>query len=251
MMPKTAMGYIKKIIKFYGDASFIGRPRLASMKLEKSVSGTKEAYNPHDPNLAKWEGYKKSITSDLRKITEKIDRFGIRRDKSIPLENDANLQIILKAKRKHSVLNLSSALSVKRGYMSREAFGLENDKAYVTDEILRIIISHGYEGVCRQQLVAWDKHLESWGYKIYNNDYDYLAKRSKWFKETFVDQNYGSIVFALRDCSCGKGYCKNVYVRARHFDPVLDNGLKIKGLVTTDPRILKLLDQIRSLLISK
>ena len=124
--------------------------------------------------------------------------------------------------------------------MSREAFGLENDKAYVTDEILRIIISHGYEGVCRQQLVAWDKHLESWGYKIYNNDYDYLAKRSKWFKETFVDQNYGSIVFALRDCSCGKGYCKNVYVRARHFDPVLDNGLKIKGLVTTDPRILKL-----------
>ena len=76
MMPKTAMGYIKKIIKFYGDASFIGRPRLASMKLEKSVSGTKEAYNPHDPNLAKWEGYKKSITADLRRITEKIDRFG-------------------------------------------------------------------------------------------------------------------------------------------------------------------------------
>ena len=38
----------------------------------------------------------------------------------------------------------------------------------------------------------------------------------------------------------GKSHCKNVYLKARKFDPVLDNGLKVKGLVTTDPRILKL-----------
>ena len=76
MMPKTAMSYIKKIIKFYGDASFIGRPKLSSMKLEKSVSGTKEQQTLHDPDFNKWQGYKKSITHDLKKIVDKIDRFG-------------------------------------------------------------------------------------------------------------------------------------------------------------------------------
>ena len=73
---ETAMSYIKKIIKFYGDASFIGRPKLSSMKLKNQVSGTKRTYNPHDPDFNKWQGYKKSITADLRRITEKIDRFG-------------------------------------------------------------------------------------------------------------------------------------------------------------------------------
>ena len=74
MMPKTAMSYIK-IIKFYGDASFIGRPKLSSMKLEKKVS-LELKNNRHDPDFNKWQGYKKSITHDLKKIVDKIDRFG-------------------------------------------------------------------------------------------------------------------------------------------------------------------------------
>ena len=55
--------------------------------------------------------------------------------------------------------------------------------------------------------------------------------------------------FCTRDCSCGNGHCKNVYLKARQFDPG-STIVKIKGLITTDPRILKPLDQIRSLLIS-
>ena len=46
------------------------------MKLEKSVSGTKEQQTLHDPDFNKWQGYKKSITHDLKKIVDKIDRFG-------------------------------------------------------------------------------------------------------------------------------------------------------------------------------
>ena len=124
--------------------------------------------------------------------------------------------------------------------MSREAFGLESDSGYITDEILRIIIGHGYEGVCRQQLLAWDKNLGNWGYNIYNNNYDALAKRSKWFKQKFVDENYGSIVFGKRKCPCGYRACANIYIKARAFDPILDGGSKAKAPITTDPRILKL-----------
>ena len=57
-VPKTASKYLKKIVQFYVDASFIGRPRISGMKLEKSVAGTKESHNPHDPNMAKWESTK-------------------------------------------------------------------------------------------------------------------------------------------------------------------------------------------------
>lgn len=124
--------------------------------------------------------------------------------------------------------------------MSREAFGLKPTKESITNDILNVIISAGFNGVCRQVLLNYDPALEKWGYNIYNNNYDYLAKRSKWFGENFVKNNYGSVVFGTRDCSCGNGHCKNVYLKARQFDPVLDNGVKIKGLITTDPRILKL-----------
>ena len=124
--------------------------------------------------------------------------------------------------------------------MSREAFGLKSTDESITNDILNVIISAGYDGVCRQVLLNYDPKLEKWGYNIYNNNYDYLAKRSKWFGENFVKNNYGSVVFGTIDCSCGNGHCKNVYLKARKFDPVLDNGLKVKGLVTTDPRILKL-----------
>ena len=76
MISNTAFVYIQKIMKFYKDASFIGQPKLSSMKLEKSVSGTKERGSLHDPDFNKWEGYKKSVTNDLRKICNKIDKFG-------------------------------------------------------------------------------------------------------------------------------------------------------------------------------
>ena len=61
-VPKTASKYLKKIVQFYVDASFIGRPRMSAMKLEKSVAGTKESPNPHDPNMVKWERHKKTVT---------------------------------------------------------------------------------------------------------------------------------------------------------------------------------------------
>ena len=68
--------------------------------------------------------------------------------------------------------------------MSREAFGLKSTDESITNDILNVIISHGYDGVCRQVLFAWDpKKLEKWGYNIYNNNYDNLARRSKWFKK--------------------------------------------------------------------
>ena len=76
--------------------------------------------------------------------------------------------------------------------MSREAFGLKSTDESITNDILNVIISAGFNGVCRQVLLNYDPALEKWGYNIYNNNYDYLAKRSKWFGENFVRNNYGS-----------------------------------------------------------
>ena len=75
-IPKTAKYYLNKIIKFYIDATFFGRPRLSTMKLEKSVAGSKSKQDLHDPNFSQWEGRKKSITHDLKRICNKIDNFG-------------------------------------------------------------------------------------------------------------------------------------------------------------------------------
>ena len=75
-MPKTAHQHISKIIKFFIDATFIGQPKLTTMKLERSVAGSKAKQDLYDQNFKKWEGYKKSVTHDLGKICKKIDRFG-------------------------------------------------------------------------------------------------------------------------------------------------------------------------------
>ena len=75
-VPKTAQKYLSKIVRFYVDASFIGRPRLSGMKLEKSVAGSKASHNPHDPNMVKWERHKKTVTYKLKDICNLIDSFG-------------------------------------------------------------------------------------------------------------------------------------------------------------------------------
>ena len=74
-VPRTATRYLKKIITFYSEATFIGKPRLSAMKLERSVSGSKERSTLHDPNFSRWESHKKSITHDLARICKKIDSF--------------------------------------------------------------------------------------------------------------------------------------------------------------------------------
>ncbi len=75
-VPKTAKLYLSKIIKFYIDASFIGRPKVTTMKLERSVAGSKDRQDLYDHNFSQWEAKKKSITHDLGKICRKIDRLG-------------------------------------------------------------------------------------------------------------------------------------------------------------------------------
>tara|TARA_A100001035_G_scaffold146860_1_gene115474 strand:- start:5694 stop:6044 length:351 start_codon:yes stop_codon:yes gene_type:complete len=67
---KKAEEHIKTIISFYTASEEIGRPRLSNMKLERSVSGSKEAPDNYDKNFNKQLANRKHITKKLGQIAD-------------------------------------------------------------------------------------------------------------------------------------------------------------------------------------
>jgi len=69
-LSKKAEESMKTIIEFYKASEEIGKPRLSTMKLEKSVSGSKTAPDNYDPNYSKQLNNRKFITKKLNQLAD-------------------------------------------------------------------------------------------------------------------------------------------------------------------------------------
>lgn len=92
----------------------------------------------------------------------------------------------------------------------------QGEKEPLIKLICERILLNAEDGVCYQNLKAMDEHnrLNKWIYHLWKNDYDWLASQSKWFRENFVDENYGTFVVQRRKpCYCSNRKCFLVYLK--------------------------------------